>query len=88
MTVFIVSALAIGHVMGGPDPDHAVVLALSNASRHPAIAVAIASRNFPDERFGATVLLYVIVNIALCIPYILWQRQRMRTSKSHASAEQ
>jgi BASS family bile acid:Na+ symporter len=76
MTAFIGIALAVGHVMGGPDPEHSAVLALSNACRHPAIAVSIASRNFPDEQFGATVLLYVVMNLTLCIPYVMWQRRR------------
>jgi bile acid:Na+ symporter, BASS family len=77
LTVFIGIALAVGHVVGGPDPEHSAVLALSNACRHPAIAVAIASSNFPDEQFGATVLLYVVMNLTLCIPYVVWQRRRM-----------
>jgi hypothetical protein len=50
-------------------------LALSNACRHRAIAVSIAS-NFPDEQFGATLLLYVVMNVMLCIPYVMWQRRR------------
>jgi BASS family bile acid:Na+ symporter len=82
MTVFIVAALAVGHILGGPEPEHSAVLALSNACRHPAIAVSIASANFPDERFGATVLLYVVMNLALCIPYIRWQRRRIRLTRS------
>lgn len=78
MTAFVGAALTIGHVMGGPDPHDSAVLALSNACRHPSIAIAIASANFPDEQFGATVLLYVIMNTALCIPYVVWQRRRIR----------
>jgi BASS family bile acid:Na+ symporter len=62
MTVFIGSAPFVGHLLGGPDPDHSVVLALSNACRHPAIAISIASANFPDQQFGATMLLYVLMN--------------------------
>ncbi|HSA58017.1 MAG TPA: hypothetical protein VLE53_20050, partial [Gemmatimonadaceae bacterium] len=62
MATFVVAGLAIGHVLGGPDPDHAVVLALSTASRHPAIALTIAAANFPDVRFGGAVLLYLLVN--------------------------
>jgi hypothetical protein len=65
-----------GHILGGPDPHHAAVLALSNACRHPAIAVSIASANFPDEQFGATILLYVVLNFTFCIPYIRWQQRR------------
>jgi uncharacterized protein with PQ loop repeat len=67
-----------GRILSGSDPEHTAVLALLTACRHPAIAVSIASTNFPDEQFGATVLLYVVMNFTLCIPYILWQRSRVR----------
>src|SRR4029079_282051 len=77
MTVFIGSALLVGHLLGGPDPEHSVVLALSNACRHPTIAISIASANFPDQRFAATMLLYVLMNATLCIPYVIWQRRRI-----------
>lgn len=48
MAMFTVAGLAIGHLLGGPDPDHAVVLGLSTACRHPAIAFGFASANFPQ----------------------------------------
>ena len=35
MLIFVVAGLAIGHLLGGPDPDHSVVVALSTACRHP-----------------------------------------------------
>jgi BASS family bile acid:Na+ symporter len=63
--------------MGGPDPEHSVVLALSSACRHPAIALSIAATNFPDERFGGTILLYLIVSAVVGIPYIAWQRKQV-----------
>ena len=47
---FVAIGLLVGHVMAGPDPRAAVVLALSSATRHPAIALSIAAANFPDER--------------------------------------
>jgi BASS family bile acid:Na+ symporter len=75
--LFVTAGLAIGHLLGGPEPDHAVVLALSTACRHPAIAFAIASANFPEERFGAAILLYLIVNIVVCIPYLGWRRRQL-----------
>jgi BASS family bile acid:Na+ symporter len=77
MLIFILAGLAVGHVLGGPDPDHSVVLALSTACRHPGIALAIASTNFPGQRFGATILLYLIVNAAVAVPYILWHRRHV-----------
>jgi bile acid:Na+ symporter, BASS family len=72
---FVVAGLLIGEWLGRPNADHAVVLALSTACRHPAIALTIASANFPEERFGGTILLYLIVNVALGIPYLAWHRR-------------
>ena len=77
IVIFTVAGLGIGHLLGGPDPHHAVVLALSTACRHPAIALAVASTNFPNERFGALILLYLLVNALAGIPYVMWQRRRV-----------
>jgi BASS family bile acid:Na+ symporter len=74
--LFTIAGLVVGHVLGGPNPDHSTVLALSTACRHPAIALAIASANFPDRPFGGLILLYLIVSVVAGIPYIKWQRQR------------
>jgi bile acid:Na+ symporter, BASS family len=77
MVVFTVAGLAIGHVLGGPNPDHSVVLALSTACRHPAIALTIATANFPNQKFGAIILLYLIVNTVVGFPYVAWQRRQI-----------
>jgi len=61
--MFVVAGLVVGHLLGGPPRDQASVLALSSACRHPMMALTIASANFPDERFGAAVLLYLLVNV-------------------------
>jgi BASS family bile acid:Na+ symporter len=75
--IFVATALFVGHVLGGPQREHALVLALSSARRHPAIAFSIAAANFPDERFGGTILLYFIVSAILGLPYLAWQRRRV-----------
>ena len=76
LTVFVVVGLGVGHWLGGPQPEEATVLALSTASRHPAIALAVAKINFPDEpHLGATILLYLIVLTVLTVPYVLRQRR-------------
>ena len=76
MLAFVAIGMLVGHLLGGPEPDHSVVLALSTASRHPAIALSIASTNFPDERFGGTILLYLLVSALAAIPYLAWHRRR------------
>jgi BASS family bile acid:Na+ symporter len=76
IVAFVVVGILLGHLMGGPEPEHSTVLALSTACRHPAIALAIASSNYPDERFGGTIILYLLVSAIVAIPYVAWQRRR------------
>src|SRR5262249_34306607 len=75
MILFQAIAFATGHLLGGPDPEHSLVLALSTACRHPAIALTLAVANFPEERPGAAILLYVIVAAIAAVPYLAWQRR-------------
>lgn len=82
MIAFVVAGLLVGHLLGRPQREHSVVLAMATACRHPAIALAIASSNFPDERFGGTIILYLLVSIVVCVPYIAWQRRLMVASST------
>ena len=77
LTAFVVLGLAIGHLLGGPRPENRVVLALSSSGRHPGIALALAAANFPNEAFGGTILLYLVVSAILTIPYVRWRRDAM-----------
>ena len=81
--VLAIAGVAIGHLMGGPDPEDRSVLALACASRHPAVALAIASASFPNERLvPAAVLLALIVGAIASAPYSLWRR-RMHALEAH-----
>jgi BASS family bile acid:Na+ symporter len=74
---FVIVGLAAGHFFGGPRSEQQVSLALSTASRHPALALAIAGVNVPEERrVVSAVLLYLVVNALVTIPYVAWQRKR------------
>ncbi|RZF26898.1 hypothetical protein EVC45_25740 [Paraburkholderia sp. UYCP14C] len=73
---FVLAGLAVGHCLGAPEPRHSMVLALSTASRHPAIALAISAANYPGEQFAPTLALYLILCTILVIPYVKWQRSR------------
>ena len=42
--------------------------------------MTIASSNFPDERFGGVIVLYLLVNMILSIPYIVLQKRRVATA--------
>jgi BASS family bile acid:Na+ symporter len=76
IAAFVIFGLTAGHLLGGPEEEDRTVLALSTASRHPGIALAIASASFPGEKLvlGA-VLLYLIVNAILSLPYLNWRRR-------------
>jgi BASS family bile acid:Na+ symporter len=80
MSAFVIVGLTVGHFMGGPNPDHAVVLAIACANRNPGIAIAIAVANFPAENFGATIALYAILVGIVSKPYINWQKRRLITT--------
>lgn len=73
---FVAAGLAVGHWLGGPEAHGRTVLALANACRHPGIALAVAGANFPgDQQVTGAILLYLVVNIVVCMPYVKW-RQR------------
>jgi BASS family bile acid:Na+ symporter len=84
IVLFLVIGFVVGHVMGGPDPDHSVVLGLSSACRHPAIAFSIAAANFPEERFGAVIVLYLLLGVVVGLPYLAWQRRLVETGAARA----
>lgn len=70
LAVFVIIGLTVGHVLGGPDPNERAVLALSTATRHPGMAIAIANANNPGNKLllGA-MLLYILMHFVLAIPY-------------------
>jgi bile acid:Na+ symporter, BASS family len=76
MAVFLLAGYAVGHLLGGPEPEDRAVLALCTASRHPGLAMAIAHATFPGQKqvFGA-VLLYILVNIIVWALYRAWRRR-------------
>lgn len=75
--VFVIVGLAVGHFLGGPNSADRPVLALATASRHPAIAATIAIANFPQQKLVfPAILLYLLVNIILCLPYMVWLKRQ------------
>ena len=83
MAAFAAVGLVTGHLLGGPDPHERAVLALSSACRHPGIALAIATANYPAEQLApAAVLLYLLVAAAVCFPYVSWQHRRVTAMAS------
>jgi bile acid:Na+ symporter, BASS family len=84
LALFTLVGIAIGHFLGGPNPDDRTVLALATGIRHPGLALAIASVNFPDQKaaVAAVVVCHVLVGLILSIPYLIWRK------RSHAARVQ
>ena len=77
LAAFVLVGLAFGHVLGGPVPQNRTALAIATASRHPGIALILAKANFPAETLvGPAVLLYLLVNAVVAVPYLLWTKRR------------
>jgi BASS family bile acid:Na+ symporter len=68
--------LAVGHWLGGPNDDDRTVLAFATVSRHPGVAIAVATlTDQPLAPIG--VLLAVLVSELAAVPYKSW-RKRLR----------
>jgi bile acid:Na+ symporter, BASS family len=77
LAIFSVAGLAVGHWIGGPDPERRRVLALSTACRHPAIALTIAAANVAEPKpVMAAVMLYLIVSVLVSVAYITLRLDR------------
>ena len=77
IAAFVLVGLLIGHFVGGPKPENRTGLALATASRHPGIAIALVVANFPEEKLAiSAVLLYLLVNILVSIPYHILTKRK------------
>lgn len=76
ISVFSVFGFIVGHLLGGPAPENRPTLALASATRHPAVALAIAHANFPNQRLAMpAVLLYLMVCGVLSAIYLNWVKR-------------
>jgi bile acid:Na+ symporter, BASS family len=68
--------LAVGHILGGPLAGDRTALAMSTSSRHPAVALAIATSGTVSEPKPelAIILLYLVVATFISLPYQKWRK--------------
>jgi BASS family bile acid:Na+ symporter len=67
-------ALAVGHVLGGPEPATRTATAISSAARNPGLALLVATLNAASPAISATVLAYLVIAASTVIPYVIWRR--------------
>jgi len=76
IVAFVAVGLAVGHLLGGPDPQERGVLALATAMRHPGVALVIASGiSEADKVVGPALMLYLLVGTLVSAPYVRWRRR-------------
>jgi BASS family bile acid:Na+ symporter len=79
VTVAVIAfGLLAGHLLGGPDPGNRGALASATVSRHPAIALLLASGAVPEHESTVvgTVLLYLFAALLIAVPYERWHQAR------------
>lgn len=88
LIVLAVIGLAVGHLLGGPRPADRTSLALATASRHPAVALAIATSGTisePKPELGI-ILLYLLVATVVSLPYQTWRKRQALHNESRGTA--
>lgn len=68
-------ALAVGHLLGGPQPAARTAMAISSAARNPGLALLVATLNAAPPAITATVLAYFVIAALTVIPYVVWRRR-------------
>jgi bile acid:Na+ symporter, BASS family len=80
---FVAVGLLAGHLLGGPDPADRTVLALATATRHPGVAVVIATGIFPDNKLIApAIIIYLIVGTIASAPYGIWRKRQVKPAQA------
>ena len=86
LATFAASALAIGHLLGGPAPENRTALAVACATRHVGIAILLASL-VPGPRIAVLVAGYFLASMLVSVPYLRWRRSVDRQPDSPAAAD-
>ncbi len=76
-------ALAIGHLMGGPDSENRTPLAISCATRHIGVAVLVAAV-VPGRPSAVLIVAYLVASMLAAIPYIRWRKKYHKAERAEA----
>ena len=73
------TALVIGHLMGGKEPGERTALAVSCATRHLGLAILVAT-TVPGPKAAVFVAAYFVASAVVVIPYLKWQSKAVAVS--------
>lgn len=68
-------ALAVGHLLGGPDEATRTAVAISAAARNAGLALLVAALNAAPPEITRTILAYLAVSAIVIVPYVAWRRR-------------
>jgi BASS family bile acid:Na+ symporter len=68
-------ALAVGHLLGGPEPATRTATAICSAARNPGLALLVATLNHAPPAITATALAYLLIAAVTLTPYVLWRKR-------------
>jgi BASS family bile acid:Na+ symporter len=68
------AALAVGHLLGGPEPAMRTAVAITSAARNAGLALLVAALNGAPPQISATVLAYLAVSLLVIPPYAALRR--------------
>lgn len=68
------AAVAVGHLMGGPEDSTRTALGVACGARNAGLALFVASINHAPPAVHATLLAYLLVSAAALTPYVVWRR--------------
>jgi BASS family bile acid:Na+ symporter len=75
VTLITGAALAVGHLLGGPEPAMRTAVAITSAARNAGLALLVATLNGAPPQIDATVLAYLVVSVFCIAPYAAWRRR-------------
>jgi BASS family bile acid:Na+ symporter len=87
VVVVVGVAIAVGHVLGGPEETSRPVLASTLALRWPAPALALAAVNDSSVEITPVVLTFVLAGALLMVLYERWLGTRRKSSEMASSSE-
>jgi bile acid:Na+ symporter, BASS family len=81
----LIAALAIGHLMGGPEPEDRTALAVICATRHIGIALAVAT-TIGDRKIPVLIVGYVLTALIVSLAYSRWRHRNVHPPSVSSSA--
>lgn len=84
LAILLVSALLVGQVMGGPNPDHRTALAIACATRHVGIALVIAAE-FAGPKTAVLIVSYILTAVIISSLYLVWRGRKAAHTPALAS---